>query len=182
MRALWMAAMAVATFCNPGYAAQAVTASAAGGTTSPEIVGSWGSAPYETPLATDFDRSVWGPDAKSVRNVELTVRSSGEGTLTVSKVVLDAKGKAVRGSASIEEAQLMIGELQESTVPTRREYAVTVVAAERRYTNDPGHKWTLDGLRVRIFSMEEDAIEIRFDTPEARGSFWDTLYNKGARK
>ena len=36
----------------------------------------------------------------------------------------------------------------------------------------------LDGLRVKIVTFQDgddDSIEIRYDTPEGRGSFWETL-------
>jgi hypothetical protein len=143
-----------------------------------EFAGSWKSAPYELPLATDFDRSVWGPDARSVRNTQLRIQPTGEGILTVTRTVLDAKGKSVPGSTSIEEARIRVGARQESRIASREEYAVTVASAERRYPDDPGYKWPLEGLRVRLTVIEEEGrrnLEVRFDTPEGRGSFWETL-------
>lgn len=179
MRTQFIAALAAVTLCAPGYAAEQSTPAS---TPSPALTGSWASAPYETPLSTDFDKSVWGPNAKSVREVQLTVTGVGQGTLTVSKKVLDAKGKTVAGSASIEEAHLTIGPLHEATTP-RPEYAVTVDSAERRYPDDKSYTWTIDGLRVRIAALDEGdgAIEIRYDTPEGRGSFWETLHRRSGR-
>ena len=176
MRTQLIAALAVVTLCAPGYAGAQSTP--APKPASPSLTGTWTSAPYEVSLSTDFDKSVWGPNAKSVRDVQLTVAGAGQGTLTVTKKVLDAKGKTVLGSASIEEARLTIGALQESTVP-RAEYAVTVVSAERRYPDDKNSTWTIEGLKVRIAALDEGgsgAIEVRFDTPEGRGSFWETLH------
>lgn len=178
MRTQLIAALAVVTLCAPGYAAaQATPAPKPATALPPDLVGTWTSSPYEIPLATEFDRSVWGPNAKSVRDVRLTLRPTGDGTLTVTKKVLDAKGKTVPGSSSIEEAQIKVGGVQESAA-ARTEYLVTVVTAERRYPDDPGYKWPIEGLRVRVASVAEDgqrAIEIRFDTPEGRGSFWESL-------
>lgn len=182
MRTQLIAALAVVTLCAPGFvSAQATPPSKPDSTPPAELAGSWTSAAYETPLSTDFDKSVWGPNAKSVRSVELTIRTTGEGTLTVTKKVLDAKGRTVPGSSSVEEAQIKVGGPRES-IASRTEYAVTVVSAERRYPDDPGYKWPLDGLRVKVATVEEDgqrAVEIRFDTPEGRGSFWETLFRQG---
>jgi hypothetical protein len=181
MRTPFIAALSAVMLCAPGYAvAQATSSSKAA---APSLAGSWTSAPYEMPLSTDFDKSVWGPNAKSVRDVQLTIGANGEGTLTVTRKVLDAKGRTVPGSTSIEEARLTVGARQESTGP-RAEYAVRVSKAERRYPDDTGYTWPLDGLKVRVATIEgagEDTIEIRFDTPEGRGSFWETLHRQGRK-
>jgi hypothetical protein len=59
----------------------------------------------------------------------------------------------------------------------RSDVAVTVKHAERRYPNDPAGTWTLQGLRVTVSTFADDPsrIEVRVDTPEGRGSFWETL-------
>ena len=44
---------------------------------SPTLVGTWKSAPDEMKLTSDFDKSVWGANATSIRTLELTVRPSG---------------------------------------------------------------------------------------------------------
>jgi hypothetical protein len=59
-----------------------------------------------------------------------------------------------------------------------------VVRAERRFPDDPKDIWTIDGLRVRVvsFADNDSTIEVRFDTPEGRGSFWQMLTRqKGGR-
>jgi hypothetical protein len=58
-----------------------------------------------------------------------------------------------------------------------------VKAAERRYPDDPDSRWPLDGVRVIVATFADDprALEIRFDTPEGRGSFWETV-RRGTRK
>jgi len=184
MRTQLIAALAAITLCAPGYAAAQATPSTKTTATPPAaLVGSWTSAPYEMPLSTDFDKSVWGPNARSVRDVHLTIAAGGQGTLTVTKKVLDARGRTVAGSMSIEEAKLTVGGLQDSSMP-RAEYAVTVTSAERRYPDDKGYTWPLDGLRVRITAIDEGGdggIEIRVDTPEGRGSFWETLHRRGRK-
>jgi len=176
MRTQFIAVLTAVTLCAPGYAAAQAPPSSK---PSAALTGSWMSAPYEMPLSTDFDKSVWGPNAKSVREVSLTITGKGQGTLTVSKKVLDAKGHTVPGSASIEEAHLTIGALQQAE--PRPEYAVTVVSAERRYPDDKDYTWKIEGLRIRIAALDEGgdgSIEIRYDTPEGRGSFWETLHNR----
>jgi hypothetical protein len=182
MRTQLIAALAAVTLCAPGTAAAQTTPTSR--PAAPALTGTWTSAPHETPLSTDFDRSVWGPGARSVRDVRMTIDASGQGTLTVTKRVLDQRGRTVAGSTSIEEARLTVGGLQEPSTSPRAEYAVTVASAERRYPDDKEYKWPIDGLKVRIATVDEGGdgtIEIRFDTPEGRGSFWETLRRQGRR-
>jgi len=145
-------------------------------TMTPTLAGTWTSSPDQMKLTTDFDKSVWGPGASSVRTVSLTIRPSGEGTLQVTRKVVDARGRTVPASTSIEEARIVIGAPQPPAA-TRIEHTVTVVGAERRYPDDPESRLSLDGLRVKVVTFEGDGktIEIRFDTPEGAGSFWETL-------
>src|SRR5262245_17260313 len=140
------------------------------------LSGAWRSAPEETPLTSAFDESVWGKNAKAIRLVEMSVRPTGEATLTVTRRVVDAKGRTVRGSTSIEQADLTIGAVQ-NTNGVRSELATTVKHAERRYPDDPAGTWMLDGLRVEVSTFSDNAgtIEVRVDFPEGRGSFWESL-------
>lgn len=146
------------------------------------LVGTWQSAPEEVRLASDFERSVWGPDASSVRTVALMVQPSGEATLKVTKKVVDAKGKTVPASTWVEDVQLRIGERREG-IATRVEHETTVVSAVRLFPDDPEYRWEIDGVRVKVVTFEDgegDTIEIRYDTPEGHGSFWETLRRDGA--
>lgn len=147
------------------------------------LAGSWSSSPDELRLSSDFDKSVWGPDAIAVRTVELRIEPNGAGRLTVTRKVVDARKRTVPGSTSIEEAALVLGDATPG-VATRIEHAVTVEKAERRYPDDPDYRWPLDGLKVRIATFEDgdgNTLEVRFDTPEGRGSFWETLRREGRR-
>ena len=142
------------------------------------LVGNWASSPDRLSLTSPFDESVWGKNATSVRTVTLNVLASGKATLTVTRKVLSAKGTAVPGSTSIERANLVVGAAREP-VASRVEYETTVASAERRYPDMPDSKWGLDGLRVTLSTLqgeENKSIEVRFDTPEGRGSFWETLH------
>ena len=145
-------------------------------TTAPTLAGTWKSAPEETPLSTAFDESVWGKNAKSVRTVEMTIKPTGEATLVITRKILDGRGRAITAATSIEQAQLSIGAIEHMT-GVRSDHAVTVKHAERRYPDDPGGTWALDGLRVMVstFSDDQATIEVRVDTPEGRGSFWEKL-------
>ena len=138
--------------------------------------GTWRSAPDETPLSSAFDESVWGKNAKAVRTVQMTIRPSGDATLTVTRKVVDARGRTVDASTSIEYAELTVGSVL-TTTGVRTEFAVSVKRAERRYPDDPAATWTIDGLRVEVATRADKpgAIEIRVDFPEGRGSFWETL-------
>ena len=82
MRTQLMAAVAVILLSAAAVIAQSRT---------PALIGTWKSAPDELKLATDFDKSVWGPNATSIRTVELIVRSQTEATLRVAKRVVNAK-------------------------------------------------------------------------------------------
>jgi hypothetical protein len=152
------------------------------GTSAPALAGTWRSTPEETPLSSDFDVSVWGKNARSVRTVEMTVRPTGDATLTVTRKILDARRREIKAATSIEQAEIAIGAVQHS-IDVRSDLAVTVKQAERRYPDDPKGTWTLDGVRVTVstFSDDPSRIEVRVDTPEGRGSFWETL-RRAARK
>src|SRR5262245_61581849 len=142
--------------------------------------GTWRSAPDEMPLSTSFDESVWGKNAKSIRTVEMVVRATGDASLTVTRKVLDGRGRTVAASTSIEHADVVIGP-PESSNDVRSELSVTVKSAERRYPDDPTASWALDGLKVGVatFPGEPESIEVRVDFPEGRGSFWETLKRAG---
>jgi hypothetical protein len=147
------------------------------------LVGAWTATPDRISLTTPFDESVWGKNATSVRTVDLNVLPSGQATLTVVRKVLNARGTAVAGSTSIETAKLTIGAAHDP-VASRIEYDTTVVSADRRYPDMPDSKWNLEGLRVTVSTLEGEeskSVEIRFDTPEGRGSFWETLHRAAAR-
>jgi hypothetical protein len=92
------------------------------------LTGTWRSAPDEMKLTSDFDKSVWGANATSVRTVELTVKSSTDATLRVVRRVVDAKRRTLPASTWIEEAQLRIGNATPG-VADRLEHDVTVTGA-----------------------------------------------------
>jgi hypothetical protein len=140
------------------------------------LSGVWRSAADEMALTSEFDESVWGKNAVAIRTVQMIVRPNGDATLTVNRRVVDGRRRTVPGSASLEEVQLLLG-LVEKTTNVRCELAVVVKKAERRYPGDPGADWPLEGLRVGVVRFTDDpgTLEVRFDTPEGRGSFWETL-------
>ena len=141
------------------------------------LSGAWQSAPDETPLSSAFDESVWGKNAVAIRTVQMTVGPTGDATLTVSRKVIDRRKHTVHGSSSLEHVQLSLGPVQRST-DVRSDLAVSVKQAERRYPDDPAFTWPIEGLRVGVsmFSDDPGKLEIRVDTPEGRGSFWETLH------
>ena len=145
-------------------------------TTAPSLTGTWRSVPEETPLSSAFDESVWGKNAIAVRTVAMTITPTGDATLTVTRKVLDAHRREFKAATSIEHIALSIGTVERS-IDVRSDFAVTVKHAERRYPDDPGGSWALQGLRVTVSTFADDPsrIEVRVDTPEGRGSFWETL-------
>lgn len=146
-------------------------------TTQRPLTGTWRSAPDEMKLTSDFDKSVWGANATSVRTVELVVRSNTDATLRVVKRVVDAKGRALPASTWIEESQLRIGAAAPG-VADRLEHEVTVTSGVRLFPDDKDYRFTIDGLRVKLVTFtarDGNTLEVRYDTPEGRGSFWETL-------
>ncbi len=128
-------------------------------------------------LTSDFDKSVWGANATSVRTVELVVKSNTDATLRVVKKVIDARRRTVPASTWIEEAQLRIGGTAPG-VADRVEHEVTVTSAVRLFPDDANYRFTIDGLRVKLVTFtarDGNSLEVRYDTPEGRGSFWETL-------
>jgi hypothetical protein len=179
----------LAAVCVFTAAADAATNATTTRTAPPQaaLAGTWRSAPEELPLATEFDVSVWGTNAKSIRTVEMSVRPGGDATLTVTRKVVDARGRTVKGSESIEQAHLQVNAaaaVPAAYAPERHELPVTVTEAERRYTDDPESRWPLDGVKVAVasFANDPESLEIRFDTPEGRGSFWETLRRASSRQ
>ena len=159
-----------------------IAASTLAGQAPAAMAGRWESTPEELKLSSDFDRSVWGPDATSIRSVLLVVRPPGDATLTVTRKVVDRRGRTVAGSVSIEEAKLRIGAPRPS-VATRLEHDVQVIEAERKYPDDPGSRFPLEGLVVRVttFADNGETLEIRVEPPEGRGAFWESLHrSRGA--
>ena len=155
---------------------------AAAATVPAQLRGTWRSAPDETPLVSALQVSVWGDNAREIRTVNLVVRPDGTGTLTIHRRIVDARGRTAPASTSVEAVDLVVGDVVQLTA-MRTDYAVAVRHAERRYPDEPSATWTIDGMRVGLFTRADlpDAIEIRVETPEGRGSFWETLRRGAAR-
>ena len=155
---------------------------AAAGTDVPaSLVGSWKSAPFELELVSDLHKSVYGPNAKSVRVVDLVIRPSGEGTFTVTNLVRNRRGTVVPGTQSVEELTFTLGPLE--TAPGERtRHSTKVARAERRYLDEPAGKFPLEGASLEVYLPSKDTpLEVRYDTPEGTGSFWERLRPAGAR-
>jgi hypothetical protein len=140
------------------------------------LVGTWKANTEKLPLTGDFNEKVWGRNAQSVRDVTLDVRQNGEATLTVSRKVLDARGRVVPGSASVEEAELTVGPASPA-LATRMAHEVKVVKAQRRYPDAPGDTWALQNLRVNVVSFTDGAntIEVRFEPADGQGAFTELV-------
>ena len=153
-----------------------ILAASLSATTALSLTGTWKSVPEETPLSSAFDESVWGKNAIAVRTVAMTISPTGDATLTVTRKVLDARRREIKAATSIEHVELSLGNVERS-IDVRSDFAATVKHAERRYPDDPAGTWTLQGLRVTVSTFADDPsrIEVRVDTPEGRGSFWETL-------
>jgi len=147
----------------------------------PALVGTWHARTERLPLTGDFNEKVWGKNAVSLRDVTLTVKSGGEATLTVSRKVVDARGRVVPGSPSIEQADIMLGEAK-AGLATRVIHAVRVVKAERRYPDNAGDQWPLENLTVGVVSFTDakNELEVRFEPSDGQGAFSETLSRQAA--
>jgi hypothetical protein len=148
----------------------------------PSLAGTWKARTERLPLTGDFNEKVWGKNAASVRDVTLVVKPNGDATLTVARRVLDARGRAVPGSPSVEEADITIGEAKQGFA-ARLDHAVRVVKAERRYPDNAGDRWPLEHLTVSVvsFSDSRNTLEVRFEPADGQGSFSELLTRGAAR-
>jgi hypothetical protein len=151
-------------------------ASAQTGSILDALSGVWSAEPLRIRLSSDFDVSVWGPNASSLRKVELAIQPSGEGMIKVTRSVVDARGRTKPGSVSVEEAQLLL-HVPNAVDMSRIEPVVDVLKPQRRYLDDPGSGWPLDGLVVKLVGtdLEHDRLNVQFELPDGRGSFGETL-------
>ena len=145
------------------------------------LTGHWQSSSLELALTSDFHKSVYGSGAKSVRSVTLNIKPSGEGVFQVTNSVRDRQGHVVAGTREIEDVTFSVGDLvQEPGRPPH--YTTHVTHAERRFTDDPQSAFAHDGVMLAIYRKDDKAgeIEVRFDTPEGTGSFWETMHRAAA--
>lgn len=147
-----------------------------------KLSGTWNAEPLEIRLNSDFDVSVWGPNASSLRNVEMTIRSSGQGTIKVTRSVVDGRGKTKPASVSIEEAVLQL-RIPDAVDANRIEPIVDVQTPKRCYPDDPNDCTTLQGLKVKLVAtdLEHDRLYLHFDLPDGRGSFGETLIRNAGK-
>ena len=146
------------------------------------LTGHWQSSALELALTSDFHKSVYGSGAKSVRSVTMTIKPSGEGVFQVTNSVRDRLGRVVAGTQEIEDVTFTVGDLvQEAGRPPH--YTTRVTHAERRFTDDATSAFARDGVMLAIYRKDDKPgeIEVRFDTPEGTGSFWETLRHAATR-
>jgi hypothetical protein len=145
------------------------------------FAGQWTAPRSEVRLNTDFDVSVWGANATSVRRVQLTLSPKGEGTIKVTRSVVDGHGRTIKASVSVEQADLQL-RLPDGIDPARIEPIVEVCNPQRTYPDSPKDNWPLTGLAVKIFAtdLEHERLNLRFDLPDGNGSFGETLVRAGS--
>ena len=170
MNALTVAIMLLATSTNDRAGSPA------------SLAGHWQSKPLELALTDDFHRSVYGAGARSVRTVTMTIETSGEGKFRVVDSVRDRQGRVVAGTQEIQEVAFAVGDLVEETGRPAH-FTTHVAKAERRFADDPSLTFNRDGVTLAIYVMADKpgSLEVRFDTPEGTGSFWETLSRHAPR-
>ncbi|MEO8256316.1 MAG: hypothetical protein ABI868_03125 [Acidobacteriota bacterium] len=179
-RALEQAAPTAPQAPPPAGAAAPAPPGIPGSEVAKRLAGVWKAAEDRVPRTTALDIQVFGPDAYEVKNVDLTIQAAGEGVLKVSKAVIGQKGR--RYSPSVIEAKLAIGATTTS-VTGRLEPAIKVASAEERYLDGSNDRWPRDGSRVTISmaSLEDNQMELRYDSPNGSESFGATMTRQRAR-
>jgi hypothetical protein len=145
------------------------------------LAGRWRSAPFELPLVSDLHKSVYGPNATSVRVTDIVIRPTGHGTFTVTNMVRNGRGAVVAGTRSVEELTFTLGP-SETAPGGRTRHGTKVARAERRYPDPPTSTFSLEGASLQLYPPADakGQLEVRYDTPEGTGSFWETLRPAGA--
>jgi hypothetical protein len=175
--ALLLCSVYICSGPRASLAVQAVGAgqakAACGADLTKSLAGKWKAPQYKMKRASDVGTQVFGPNAFDIKDVELTLESSGEGVLKISTSVLDQKGKS--WAPTIIELKLMVG-APPTSAAGKCEPVVTVVSTEERYLDETNYHTTLDGSRVMIATdPTAKQIEVRFEPPKGEGSFWSTL-------
>jgi hypothetical protein len=139
-----------------------------------QLAGRWHAAEDRTPRVTDLDVKVFGVGAYDLRNVTPTIQPLGDGTLTVSTIVVVGKGR--RYVPTVMEAQLQLSDFV-TKIFGKFAPTIAVVAAEERYLDGARDRFKKEGSRASISVTGPTAsqMEFRFDTPDGRDSFGVTL-------
>ena len=142
------------------------------------LAGSWKAPQYKLKRGGDTGAEVFGPNASDVRDVELTLDASGNGTVKISTSVVDLKGKT--WAPTQVEAKIALGAVT-TTSNGRCELAVTVASAEERYLDQTQYQAPIAGVRVMmLLDPPARQLEVRFETPKGPGSFWTTVRRQAA--
>jgi hypothetical protein len=109
----------------------------------------------------------------------MTIQPSGDGVFRVTSSVHDRRRRVVTGTEEIQELTFSVGDLVEE--PGRQpHYTTRVTRAERRFADDPSSAFPRDGAALAIYTLDAPgSVEVRFETPEGTGSFWETLRRSG---
>ena len=147
------------------------------------LAGTWKAPQYKMKRASEVGTQVFGPNALDIRDVDLTLEPSGEGVLKISTSVLDQKGKT--WAPTLIEAKVRVAPPRTASQTSgagRCEPTVTVSSVEERYLDDTNYHTPLPGSRVMILTdPAAKQVEVRFEPPNAGGSFWSTLMRQTPR-
>lgn len=145
-------------------------------------VGTWTAPQYKVARTADLDVAVWGRNVFATRDVDLSVEPDGDATLKVVESIVDQRGRRKPFATSITEARLQIRAEDAASAAPRP--LVLVTSADMRYADDPADRYDRKTLVVKLSLVpgRTDAMNLRFDTPEGRGSFGDTLTRSGSSR
>jgi hypothetical protein len=139
------------------------------------LVGTWKAAEDRTPRETALDEHVFGRAAFGVRNVTLTIRPSGEGTLRVHTAIVGHTGRIF--VPELIDVQLQLIGPVSTPRPDQFEPTVSVVGAIKRDLDPPYDRWPMVGARVvlNLPGTTSRELNIHFDTRDGRDAFGATL-------
>jgi hypothetical protein len=138
------------------------------------MVGRWRAQPDRTPLSDD---SAWGARATAVRLTEMRIGETGEGSVTVTRSVVNAAGRTLPGSRTVDTADFVLG-AEEQPLGLLPRYTTRIMSAERRLAGPPAVTTTIDMLQVQIYPPDTDApdsLRLSFSVWDGDGSFSTTL-------
>ncbi len=142
-------------------------------TVAKALAGTWKAPEWSLKRSGGSGSEVFGPNAKDVRNVDLTLDASGAGTLKITTSVVDQKGKS--WAPTEIETKITVGAGQMSAAG-RCEPAVTVTSAVERFLDATKYQTALEGTHVMMLAgPAANQLEVRFEPPKGDGSFWTTM-------
>ena len=127
-----------------------------------------------TPKETTLDEQVFGSGAFGIRNVTLSIRPTGDGTLRVYTAIVGRTGRVY--VPTLIEAQFRLDKPVTASTTGVAPTLVVTSAAERELDGTHEH-WSVEGARLDISLPDRNGskLNLQFDTKDGRDGFGVTL-------